>query len=51
MDETVRVLHGLHEVITDTVFSGHFWRRIHELEQAREAGWFTFKLFEFRGKT
>jgi len=33
------------------VFSGHFEMRIDELEQAREAGWFTFKLFEYRGKT
>jgi hypothetical protein len=33
------------------VFSGRFDFRIDQLEQAREAGWFTFKLFEYRGKT
>jgi hypothetical protein len=79
MDETVRVLHTLHEVTTDKyykndrvyrvgralteaevrehlsqlpcVFSGDFALHIDLLEQAREAGWFTFKTFEYRGKT
>ena len=32
------------------VFSGRFDVRIDKLEQAREAGWFTFKVFEYRGK-
>jgi hypothetical protein len=31
------------------VFSGRLDFRIHELEQAREAGWLTFKIFEYRG--
>ena len=32
------------------VFSGRFDFRIDKLEQAREAGWFSFKVFEYRGK-
>jgi hypothetical protein len=32
------------------VFSGQFVFRIEKLEQAREAGWFSFKVFEYRGK-
>jgi hypothetical protein len=32
------------------VFSGRFDFRIDKLEQAREAGWCSFKLFEYRGK-
>jgi hypothetical protein len=32
------------------VFSGRVDFAIEKLEQAREAGWFTFKLFEYRGK-
>jgi hypothetical protein len=79
VDETVRVLHALHEVTVDTyykhdrvyrvgrgltevevrerlsqlpcLFSGRFDSRIDQLEQAREAGWFSFKVFEYRGKT
>jgi len=78
LDETVRVLHALHEVTVDTyykndrvyrvgrglteaevrdrlsrlpcVFSGRFDFRIDKLEHAREAGWFSFKVFEYRGK-
>jgi hypothetical protein len=79
LDETVRVLHALHEVTVDTyykygrvyrvgrklteaevrerlsrlpcVFSGRFLGfGIDELEQSRQAGWFSFKLFEYRGK-
>jgi hypothetical protein len=78
LDETVRVLHALHEVTVDTyykndrvyrvgrgltevevrerlsrlpsVFSGRFDYRIDKLEEAREAGWFSFKMFEYRGK-
>lgn len=78
LDESVRVLHALHEVTVDTyykndrvyrvgrglteaevrerlsrlpcVFSGRFDFRIDELERAREAGWFSFKVFEYRGK-
>jgi hypothetical protein len=33
------------------VFGGHFALHIDLLEQAREACWFTFKTFEYRGKT
>lgn len=79
LDETVRVLHALHEVTLDVyykndrvyrvgrglteaevrerlsrlpcVFSGRFDFGIEMLEQAREAGWFSFKVFEYRGKT
>jgi hypothetical protein len=78
LEETVRVLHGLHAVTVDTyykndrvyrvgrgltevevrerlsrlpcLFSGGFDCRLEELEQAREAGWFSFKVFEYRGK-
>lgn len=78
LDESVRVLHALHEVTVDTyfkndrvyrvgrglteaevrerlsrlpcVFSGRFDHRIEELEQARKAGWFSFKVFEYRGR-
>ena len=78
LDETVRVLHGLHIVTVDTyykndrvyrvgrglteaevrerllrlpcVFSGRFDSGIEKLEQARAAGWFSFKVFEYRGK-
>jgi hypothetical protein len=78
LDETVRVLHALHEVTLDTyykydrvyrvgralteaevrerlsqlpcVFSGRFDFGIDKLEQAREACWFSFKVFEYRGK-
>jgi hypothetical protein len=78
LDETVRVLHALHEVTVDTyykndrvyrvgrrlteaevrerlsrlpcVFSGRFGFGIEKLEQVREAGWFSFKVFEYRGK-
>lgn len=78
LDESVRVLHALHEVTVDTyykndrvyrvgrglteaevrerlsrlpcVFSGMFYPRIDTLEQARAAGWFSFKVFEYRGK-
>ena len=78
VDETVRVLHGLHEVTVDTyykndrvyrvgrrlseaevrerlsrlpcVFSGRFSLGIEKLEQVREAGWFSFKVFEYRGR-
>jgi hypothetical protein len=32
------------------VFSGRFDFGIENLEQAREAGWFSFKVFEYRGK-
>lgn len=32
------------------VFSGRFDHGIDKLEQAREAGWFSFKVFEYRGK-
>lgn len=32
------------------VFSGRFNFQIDKLEHAREAGWFSFKLFEYRGK-
>lgn len=32
------------------VFSGRFDFCMEELEQAREAGWFSFKVFEYRGK-
>jgi hypothetical protein len=32
------------------VFSGKFDFGIDKLEQAREAGWFSFKVFEYRGK-
>ena len=32
------------------VFSGRFDYRIDQLEHAREAEWFSFKLFEYRGK-
>jgi hypothetical protein len=32
------------------VFSGKFDFGIEKLEQAREAGWFSFKVFEYRGK-
>jgi hypothetical protein len=32
------------------VFSGRFDFHIDKLEHAREAGWFTFKVFEYRGK-
>jgi hypothetical protein len=32
------------------VFSGRFAFHIDKLEQAREAGWFSFKVFEYRGK-
>jgi hypothetical protein len=32
------------------VFSGRCDFRIDELEHAREAGWFSFKVFEYRGK-
>jgi hypothetical protein len=31
-------------------FSGKFDFGIDKLEQAREAGWFSFKMFEYRGK-
>jgi hypothetical protein len=78
LDESVRVLHALHEVTVDTyykndrvyrvgrglteaevrerlsrlpcVFSGMFYPRIDTLEQSRAAGWFSFKVFEYRGK-
>ena len=78
LDETVSVLHALHEVTVDTyykndrvyrvgrglteaevrerisrlpcVFSGRFDFGIEKLEQACEAGWFSFKVFEYRGK-
>jgi hypothetical protein len=78
LNETVRVLHGLHVVTMDTyyrndrvyrvgrglteaevderlsrlpcVFSGRFDFGIEKLEQAREDGWFSFKVFEYRGK-
>ncbi|MBB3751597.1 hypothetical protein FHT44_004092 [Mycolicibacterium sp. BK634] len=33
------------------IFSGHFALHLDLLEQAREAGWFSFKAFEYRGKT
>lgn len=77
-EETVGVLHALHEVTVDTyykngrvyrvgralteaevrerlsdlpcVFSGRFDFRLAELEHARTAGWFSFKIFEYRGK-
>ncbi|WP_179473779.1 hypothetical protein [Mycolicibacterium vinylchloridicum] len=32
------------------VFSGRFELHVDTLEQAREAGWFSFKTFEYRGK-
>ena len=32
------------------VFSGRFDFGIEKLEQACEAGWFSFKVFEYRGK-
>jgi hypothetical protein len=32
------------------VFSGRFDFRIDKLDHAREAGWFSFKVFEYRGK-
>jgi hypothetical protein len=78
LDETVRVLHALHEVTVDThdknervyrvgrgftevevrerlsrlpcIFSGRFDFRIDNLEEAREAGWFSLTVFEYRGK-
>jgi len=78
LDESVRVLHALHEITVDKyykngrvyrvgrglteaevrdrllplpcVFSGRFDFRIDKLEHAREAGWFSFKVFEYRGK-
>jgi hypothetical protein len=78
VDETVRVLHDLHEITVDTyfkddrvyrvgrrlteaevrerlsrlpcVFSGRFSLGIDKLEHVREAGWFSFKVFEYRGK-
>lgn len=44
--------HEVHERLSrlPCVFSGRFDFGIDELETAREAGWFTFKMFEFRGK-
>jgi len=78
LEETVRVLHALHEVTVDTyyknervyrvgrglteaevrerlsrlpcIFSGRLDFQIDILEEARQAGWFSFKLFEYRGK-
>jgi hypothetical protein len=32
------------------VFSGRFDFGIEKLEQASESGWFSFKVFEYRGK-
>jgi hypothetical protein len=78
VDESVRVLHALHETTTDKyykndrvyrvgrsltehevrerlstlpcIFSGHFALHVHLLEEARQAGWFSFRALEYRGK-